>query len=306
MLIVNNTVGRIIDYAAYGDLLTLYGNRRADLSLLNDSSTLKATKGLVRTAKVVKVVPKESDFLYIRDRAVSAGNVIEHGPDAEVEVVPMDVLYADFAHYGPIVRGANSNGDFWSVDELKNSYRTFIGKSVFVDHKNESVDDARGIVLDALYNDRWHFVEVLEAIDKVAFPQLAAAIEKRYVTGTSMGCYVQKGICSICGHVADVNNDPCEHIERFKGMTYNGLPVWEQNEGCEFFENSIVTVPADENARILERVAAHGHRGERRRGYAGQRLSARQRAGIVDEVNQRTDAGRRQTLREQLDALPWS
>ena len=302
MLIVNDTVGRIVDYASYGDILTLYGNRKANLELLKDSRTLTITKGLVRTAKTVKIAPKEGDFLYIRDRAVSAGNVIEHGANAAVEIVPPEKMYADFAHYSHVVRGCNSNGDFWTVDELKRSYKTFIGKSVFVDHQNEHVEDARGIILDALYNDRWHFVEVLEAIDKVAFPQLAAAVEKRYITGTSMGCYVTSAICSICGHVADVNNEPCEHVKNYKGLTFNGLRVWEQNEGCEFFENSIVTDPADADARIMERVAAKGHH---RPEYAGQRLSARQKAGVREEVNQRTEAGYRQSLRARLDALPW-
>ena len=59
------------------DVNDLY-NKMADpnnLSLLKDSKTLN---NITKTAKVVKIVPKEKDFLYIRNRAVSAGNVIEH------------------------------------------------------------------------------------------------------------------------------------------------------------------------------------------------------------------------------------
>jgi len=286
----------VVGAVSYSDLLKTYGNR-VDLSRLEQSRTL------VRTAsKSVQVAPRESDFLYIRDRAVSAGNVIVHKDGCEV--VPMDTLYADFAHYGPIVRGANKNGDFWSVDELMRNGKTFIGKSVFVDHQNENVENARGIILDAIYNEKWHYVEVLEAIDKVAYPQLATAIQKRYVTGTSMGCLVEKARCSICGNVVDAVHDQlCEHVANHKGMTLNGLPVWEDNENCEFFENSVVVTPADSDARIMQIVAS---KGSSKVMHNVNSLTADQRSACVHEINQRTAAGRKQTIADQLASLPWS
>ena len=286
----------VVGAVSYHDLLKTYGNR-VDLSKLEKSATL------VRTASASeRVAPRESDFLYIRDRAVSAGNVIVHKDGCEV--VPTETMYADFAHYGPIVRGANANGDFWSVDELRKNGQTFIGKSVFVDHDNTSVERARGIILDAIYNEKWHYVEVLEAIDKVAFPQLATAIQKRYVTGTSMGCMVERARCSICGNVVDLQHDQlCEHVANYKGMTLNGLPVWEDNENCEFFENSVVVTPADSDARIMQIVAAKGCN---KVFHGVNSLTADQRAACAHEVNQRTAAGKKQTIADQLANLPWS
>lgn len=46
-------------------------------------------------------------FLYIRNRAVSAGNVIEHA-DGTCELVPIEEYYRDFPKYSKICRNANS------------------------------------------------------------------------------------------------------------------------------------------------------------------------------------------------------
>ena len=165
-MITNKTKGKIED-CKNNESVILFANKKADLSLLKDCKTLK------KIAKTVKVVPKEEDFIYIRNRAVSAGNVIEHS-NGTYELVPIEEYYRDFKRYSRICRNANTNGDFFSHEELLKTYKTFIGKSVFVDHVDENVEDARGIILDAVYNMNGYFVELLEAIDKKAFPQLAS------------------------------------------------------------------------------------------------------------------------------------
>ena len=55
--------------------------------VLKNSNTLKV--GMVKTAKVVPVALKEDDFLYIRDRAISAGNVIPQKEGSAISV-PID------------------------------------------------------------------------------------------------------------------------------------------------------------------------------------------------------------------------
>ena len=151
--------------------------------VLKNSNTLKV--GMVKTAKVVPVALKEDDFLYIRDRAISAGNVIPQ-KDGSAISVPIDEYYKEFEKYSKICRNANQNGDFFSEEELKKTYKSFIGKSVFVDHDNENVEKARGIIIDAVWNDRGKFVEVLEAIDKKAYPELARGIEKGSKIGSTI------------------------------------------------------------------------------------------------------------------------
>ncbi len=299
MIIINNTRGRIEDYTLEKNgNVTLFGNNKANLSLLKDSKTLN---NITKTAKIVKIVPKEKDFLYIRNRAVSAGNVIEH-KGGSVELVPIEEYYNDFAKYSQVCRNANLNGDFFSHEELLKTYKTFIGKSVFVDHVDENVEDARGIILDAIYNTNGYFVELLEAIDKKAFPQLASGIEKRYVTDTSMGCHCEYAICSICGHEARTNDDVCEHILNYKGLTYNGLPVFEDNRGVEFFEDSLVTEGADPDAKILERVASKQNRSN----VFIPKYYHKEDNVYRNEKNQRTFNGKIQSLSDKLSNLPWS
>lgn len=293
--------GKIYDYSEYNNVFALHAHGGlVDLSKLNESKTLEVN-GRVKTAKVVKIIPRESDFIYIRNRAVSAGNVIEHA-DGTYELVPIDEYFKNFPKYAPICRNANANGDFFSHEELVAKYKTFVGKSVFVDHHNENVNDARGIILDAVYNENGYFVELLEAIDKKAFPQLANSIEKRYTTDTSMGCRCGYGVCSICNNEAHSDDDVCEHVLYYKGMTFNGLPVFEDNRDVEFFEDSIVTEGADPDAKILEKVASkHAPRsgGTPVRGN-------RQELDLANEHNQRGSIGRKLTITEQLNKLQWS
>lgn len=301
MLIRNNTKGRIEDFSESNGVFTLYGNKKAGLDLLKDSLTLSKVDGRIKTAKVVQIAPKESDFIYIRNRAVSAGNVIEH-KSGKYELVDIDTYYNDFPKYSQVCRNANLNGDFFSNEELEKKYRTFIGKSVFVDHNDENVEDARGIILDAIYNRNGYFVELLEAIDKKAFPQLASGIVKKYLTDTSMGCRCGYAICSICGNQAHSDEDICEHILNYKSLTYNGLPVFEDNRDVEFFEDSIVTQGADPDAKILERVASRKH-------YSGifvPKYYTSKANTYAEEKNQRTPEGRVVSMADKLKDLPWS
>lgn len=280
--------------------ILLEKNRRPDLSLLNNSKTL----GLTKTAsKIVKVAPKENDFLYVRVRAVSAGNVIEHD-NGYAELIPMDELMENLDKYGTKIRGANDNGDFFSYEELKKSYKTFIGKSAFVDHKNENVEEARGIILDAVWNDRGKFVELLIAVDKKAFPELCRGIEMGYITDVSMGCRCERSICSICGNEAVTEDDFCEHILTHKGRMLDNKPVFEDNRGVEFFEISFVSQGADKQAKILEKVASKANLPKINRLSTTSHLE-QALLKVANEKNKRNNQSIN-SLKEQLKNLPWS
>jgi len=177
MIYKTNTRFKIEDYyISNKDEITFISNIKPDFDILKQSKTLELVDSRVKTAKVIKLVPKEDDFLYIRNRAVSAGNVII-GKGDYAEWVPIDEFYKHFEKYSKICRLANDNGDFFSYEELKDRYKTFIGKAVFVNHDNENVEKARGIIVDAVWNENGKFVELLKAIDKKAYPELARGIE---------------------------------------------------------------------------------------------------------------------------------
>ena len=98
----------------------------------------------------------------------------------------------------------NDNFDEFPASEIEASYRTFVGKPIFVNHVNDNHRRARGVIIDAaLHQDRnpdgtpdtW--AEVLMEIDAVRFPKLAKAILKGEVDRTSMGCDVERSVCSM-------------------------------------------------------------------------------------------------------------
>jgi len=308
MIIINNTEGRIEDYVESNDGVVLFGNKKVDINVLKDSPTLNKVGKKIATAKLVKLVPKEKDFLYIRNRAVSAGNVIER-EDGTCDLVPIDEFHNNFGKYAFICRGANDNGDFFSHEELEKKYKTFIGKAVFYEHDDDNINKARGIILDSIYNTNGYYVELFEAIDAKAYPQLATAVKKGHLTDTSMGCYIGKAMCSICGNISTEANeddpehdDRCEHIKRYKGLTYNGLPVFEDNRDVVFFEDSIVGTGADSQAKIMERVASKKNKS----GIILPQYYQKKNDVLAKEQNQRTFQGRVHNLENKFNELPWS
>jgi hypothetical protein len=162
----------------------------------------------------------------------------------------------------------NDNFDEFPAAEIEAAYRTFVGKPVFVNHVNDNHRRARGVIIDAaLHQDRnpdgtpdtW--AEVLMEIDAVRFPKLAKAILKGEVDRTSMGCDVERSVCSACGNEARTPAEYCSHIPHLKGKrifraTAGGKKVGELVRetcfGLRFFENSVlVEPPADPTAHFL-------------------------------------------------------
>jgi len=303
MLIKTNTTFKIEEYYINKDQITLISNIEPDFNILNNSKTLEVIPR-VKTAKVIKIAPKEGDFLYVRNRAVSAGNVIDK-KDGSAELIPIDEFYKFFDKYAKVMRGPNDNGDFFSHEELVKRYKTFIGKSCFVDHDNENVERARGIILDAVYNNKGKFVELLKAVDKKAYPELARGIELGYITDTSMGCRCGHSLCSICNNKAVTEDDFCEHVANYKGSTFNGLPVFEDNRDVEFFEDSFVTSGADRYAKIMEKVANVQQQKQIIIAKPNDVYNELMKK-ISSEVNQRSYDGRVNTLADKLKNLPWS
>ena len=200
-----------------------------------------------------------SKFLYMRVRMVSA--VEAHGP--------------------------NANGDAFEHRELASRYATFIDAPVNIDHDNDSLIKAVGFILDARYlpEPEAMYVEGVHAIDRAAIeerrPGLLAAIESGSIKDSSMGCFVEKSLCSQClaeagwdgdfgnldhyaaklsiGHgIATVPEEYCHHIGRYGERKCASGP-YEINRGVTFFEDSIITTAgADPDAKYLERLAGAG------------------------------------------------
>jgi len=159
----------------------------------------------------------------------------------------------------------NSNGDYFSNDELKKSYQTFVGVPFFTNHNNQNVEDARGKIIYADWNEKDNAIYVVGFVDREAYPHICRGIEEDYMRGVSMGCSVDYSVCSICRNKADSVDNYCSHIKLRKGRKFSGNAkdvntgetrkfkdalVYEENYGIKFIELSGVADPACRTCRI--------------------------------------------------------
>lgn len=162
----------------------------------------------------------------------------------------------------------NQNFDGFPSEELRKSYKTFLGKPVFVNHMNEDPTRARGRVIGARYveNGADKYIQVIQEVDAQKFPVLAKELLESGLDSVSMGCSAERTICSYCHNVATGMFDMCEHVLNSKGRTLkrqaaNGqmedVLVYEECRDLGFFELSYVFDPADETAVVSNLVVAN-------------------------------------------------
>lgn len=124
-----------------------------------------------------------------------------------------------------------------------------------------------------------------------------------------MGLRAGFSICSICAHKAHTEDEFCDHIKHYKGSTYNGLRVWEDNRDIEFFEDSFVLQGADPAAKIMQKIAAKGaNKNKRPLNKTAIKIKNNYISNIkiYNEVNQRTYQGQVKSIFDQLNDLPWT
>lgn len=163
----------------------------------------------------------------------------------------------------------NQNYDAWPSEELKKSYRTFIGKPIFVNHNNFDPSRARGRVIAARYieNGNDKYVETVMEVDAQRFPKLASEIRSGGLDSVSMGVEAGFTICSYCNNKATDAHDMCDHVKYHKGERLRkhnhrtgkieDVMVYENCYKLGFFELSYVFDPADETAVVSKVLVAN-------------------------------------------------
>lgn len=177
----------------------------------------------------------------------------------------------------------NDNYDEFPAEEIRKGWRSFIGKPVFVNHKNDKIEEARGVIIDAALHDDINpdgspdlWVEGLMEVDAVNYPRLAERVLAGDIDRTSMGCDVDFSVCSACGNKAYTPLDYCQHIPKMKGLKLHrrnastgameDVLIREICYGLRFFENSLlVEDPADPTAfftGVDDRGVGGGYQGD--------------------------------------------
>ena len=158
----------------------------------------------------------------------------------------------------------NANGDLFSKEELLKeveikgkkipSYKTFEGVPIYTNHKNDDIEQAKGMVVYAEWDEKEDCVYCTFFVDEEAYPDIARNIRTGVIHDVSMGASVEWGVCSICGNKAYTERDYCDHLKKYKGKIYpeSGKKAYEKNYGVKFIELSCVGDGAFESCEIQE------------------------------------------------------
>jgi hypothetical protein len=158
----------------------------------------------------------------------------------------------------------NANGDYFSKEELLKeveikgkkipAYKTFEGVPIYTNHKNDDIEQAKGMVVYAEWDDEQNCVYCTFFVDEEAYPDIARNIRTGVIHDVSMGCQVESGTCSKCGNVATTEKEYCDCLKHYKGKKHpvTGEKVYEKNHGLKFIELSCVGDGAFDTCEIEE------------------------------------------------------
>lgn len=174
---------------------------------------------------------------------------------------PNDYIYEAIRANTANVPNDNHDG-FWRDELLRFDvrqqlpvYATYRGKPHHVNHRAENPLTARGVILDATYNEstearsvcpgcaastieksardatgihcarcgatvKDEFVEILLAVDRKKDPIFAEGVRTGLLRFGSMGCSCEATQCNVCQHVASSQVEFCEHIRYGNKGTY--------------------------------------------------------------------------------------
>lgn len=211
-------------------------------------------------SKLKQIAPKAKDFLYfsaimmhsaeaslVDDKG--AARILSNGSKAEAHWEKKGESIKWVSNDPSIKPYKNNNSDIFPEQELLKAYKNWVGKPLCIDHKSNSVDHIRGVIIDTYYDRIGKRVIALCALDKVSFPELARKVASGYATCVSMGTAVGRAVCTDCGTVARAENDFCVHMRTKSGYG-------EINLDLQPIELSIVVNGADPRAKIREIVAS--------------------------------------------------
>jgi hypothetical protein len=155
----------------------------------------------------------------------------------------------------------NKNHDYFDVLVLNEEhpnlklprYMTFKTARMHLDHDSKNAANSIGLVFD-VYDVKDNYEDMhlalLFGIDKQKAPKIARELMTHPDrVPTSMGCNITGVVCTACLEPG------CDHLKYMKGGRVGGKKVAEYLLGPEFFEDSIVTVPACHTAYVIDAIS---------------------------------------------------
>jgi len=242
-----------------GEALTIQpSDIKTPEAVLSDPEVLARFEKIA--ADIKKVAPKANDFLYFTAIMMHAAEaaLLEENGDLKKDSSG-NFLTSSWIKEGESWKWScsdstvfplkNANRDIFPEEELVKAHKKWVGRPLCLDHRSDSVDFIRGIIIDTYYDHSKKRVIALCALDKKNHPELARKVQTLTTTAVSMGTAVGKAICTDCGKVARAEADFCNHM---RSRTCYG----EINVDLNPIELSIVVNGADPKAHIRHVMAA--------------------------------------------------
>lgn len=160
----------------------------------------------------IRMTFKSEDWVFTQATAVASVNINEKG-QITTDTIPY----------------VNNNGNSWSSDIIKKTFKSFIGAMNLKDHiMPEEGGEIYGVIIDAVLrkikttqDEYIYYVDCLIATNRHVDKDWAKSIEKGKIKFLSVGCETDFLQCSKCGVVYNSDGTGCcPHIIQERGMTY--------------------------------------------------------------------------------------
>ena len=232
-----------------------------------------------RLAKVAQLEGGPRSYYLDGSRQIPVSDMLERVAAAySISADPKDYLFE--AIRANTTNAPNENHDGFERSELLRFdtrlgmpvFRTYESKPHHVNHKTDNPHAARGLILDAHYNDdappletcptcdldtkhranrdasglhcrrctallKDEFVEILLGVDTKKDPVFARGVQAGQLNAGSMGCNCLNTSCNVCRHIAYSRPEFCEHIKSgSKGSLWQkqaGASVWTKTQPIE-------------------------------------------------------------------------
>jgi hypothetical protein len=190
------------------------GHSFSEITPLNKEAVLADPLIIERMTKLAheikSIAPKSDDFLYFSIIFLKAAESALLDEKGDLKKLGHEKAWGYFDEnwkwHGNVKPHKNNNNDIFPEIELKKAAHDWIGKPLCKDHKSDSVDGVRGIILDTHYDEKLKQVVGLCALDRVNYADLARKVETGIVRYGSMGTAVEVSVCSECGNRAKTAN----------------------------------------------------------------------------------------------------
>ena len=197
----------------------------------------------MKTEQLVKnVTPDKSELELI--------NSYTRKPLCEDEVYVFSVVLCD--------NEIDRDFERFTVEALEKLSQLFVGKTGIFDHNPTAANQSARVISckveavagkkNSLGDDYFRLVARAYMPISDSNKALRESIDSGIVREVSVGCSVEKTLCSICGE--DINSHKCPHV---KGETYNSaLCYGELINPIDAYEFSFVAVPAQKGAGVIK------------------------------------------------------